>query len=310
MATTQAKADTIFQQTPLLQQFRDFYAKNYPDNLEEALEYFTIFGGMDIELDTDLPLIECIEKLILDHYGEYYNAIIDYTLDDRLNNSLLSAIARGDRRTHSAFKRAHISEHSGEEALNYLCRTGIIIRESSREKELTRDYPSQKLKKEIERHKISDKFAFSSPFLRFWFAFVVVLQRSIELGDYAQFKARFSQHRQGFNSLTFEQLSIELLKNISEEDPIVEIGSYWDRVVEIDIYAKTASGKFIAGECKYTNTKINHSEFTRLKEKCELADLKIDTFVLFSKRGFSNELLAHKEEDLKLYTLNAFTALL
>jgi len=101
-----------------------------------------------------------------------------------------------------------------------------------------------------------------------------------------------------------------LLRHISKDDPIVEVSSYWDRNIEIDILAKTASGKTIVGECKYTNTKINRSELSKLIEKCALGNIKADHYILFSKRGFSNELTSLKESTLSLYTLEDFTLLL
>jgi len=254
--------------------------------------------------------VELIEDLVLDNYGHLYNHILDLTLGESLYHAILTGIARGDRRTHSAFKRAHTSEKTGEEAIEYLCRTGIIERELSRENPLEKEYPNQKLKKEIEKHQISDKLAFTTPFMRFWFAFISPLYRSIQEGNYDEVISRFTDRQQSFSGLIFEQLSIELLKKEYKNDPIVEIGSYWDRLVEIDILAKTASGKVIVGECKYTNTKVNKSELSKLQEKCALAGFDPDEFVLFSKRGFSNELGTSKEKNIQLYRLDDFKVLL
>lgn len=246
----------------------------------------------------------------MDNYGHLHNHILDYTLGESLYHAILTGIARGDRRTHSAFKRAHISEKIGDQAIEYLCQTGIIAIEASRENPLEKEYPNQKLKKEIEKHQISDKLAFTTPFIRFWFAFVSPLYRGVEKGEYDEVKRRFREREQSFSSLVFEQLSIELLKQEFENDPIVEVGSYWDRLVEIDILAKTASGKVLVGECKYTNTKVNKSELSKLQEKCALAGFKADEYILFSKRGFSNELISSKEKDLRLYSLENFKRLL
>ena len=246
----------------------------------------------------------------MDNYGHLHNHILDYTLGESLYHAILTGIARGDRRTHSAFKRAHISENTGDQTIHYLCQTGIIEVEPSRENPLEKAYPNQKFKKEIERHQISDKLTFTTPFMRFWFAFVSPLYRYVQEGKYDEVKKRFKNHEQGFSSLVFEKLSIELLKKEFENDPIIEVGSYWDRQVEIDILAKTTSGKIVVGECKYTNTKVNKSELTKLKEKCALAGFEADTFVLFSKRGFSNELESLTEEEVQLYTLDEFRKLL
>ena len=93
------------------------------------------------------------------------------------------------------------------------------------------------------------------------------------------------------------------------EENVTEVGSYWDRYVEIDILAKTKSGKLIAGSCKYTNAKVKKTELTRLKEKCALAEFEPDMFVIFGKNGFSSELKALKGNDLKLYTLKSLKPL-
>ncbi len=265
---------------------------------------------MGWEIDTDIPLPTLIEELILENYGHLHNQITDLTLGESSYHAILTGIALGDRRTHSAFKRARVSEKTGNAAIDYLCRSGIIELEPSRELPPQKEHPHQKLKKEVERHRISDKLTFTTPFMRFWFSFVSPLYKGIREGKYDEVIRRFENHEQSFSSLVFEKLSIELLKKEFDDDPIVEAGSYWDRQVEIDILAKTASGKVIAAECKYTNTKINKSELARLKDKCALAGFEADLFVLFSKRGFSNELKSLQDETLRLYSLKEFKKLL
>ena len=294
----------------LLRQFRSFYIRNYPNSLEEAIEYFNVLGGLGWEIDSDQTLNELIVEHILENYGALHNQISMMTLDTPLYNHILTAIARGDRRTHSAYKRARISESVGDEAIAYLCQSGVLILEPSREHAPEKAYPAQKLKKEVEQHQISDKLHFTTPFLRFWFAFVVPLQRSIEKGEYDELLQRFEERRLGFSSLVFETLSIEVLKQACQHENIIEVSSYWDRQVEIDIFAKEASGKVTVGECKYTNTKINKTELSRLKEKCQLAGIVPDRTALFSKRGFSQELLSIQNEKLLLYSLEDFKILL
>ena len=294
----------------LLRQFRSFYIRNYPNSLEEAIEYFNVLGGLGWEIDSDQPLNKLIVEHILENYGALQNQVSMMTLDTPLYNHILTAIARGDRRTHSAYKRARISESVGDEAIAYLCKSGVLRLEPSRELAPEKAYPTQKLKKEVEHHQISDKLHFTTPFLRFWFAFVVPLRRSVEKGDYIELLKRFDERRLGFSSLVFEVLSIEVLKQAYRNDRIIEVGSYWDRQVEIDILAKEASGRIIVAECKYTNTKINKTELSRLKEKCQLAGILPDKTAFFSKRGFSQELLSIQDENLLLCSLDDFKILL
>lgn len=280
----------------LLQQFRSFYFQNNPKNLEEAIEYFAIFGGMGWSVDTSIPLIELIERKVLKNYTYIHSDITKVTNSDKITHSLLSGIASGDGRIHSALKRARISRDDGERAVDEMCDMGFLTSQSSLE-----TAPNDVT--------IDEKLNFSLPFMRFWFSFVSPYFKGIKEGNYEEVKENFSNRKSEFLNLTFLKLSSELLKKSFKEDSIVEVGSYWDRDVEIDILAKTKSGKIVAGSCKYSNAKANKNELNKLKEKCERAELTPDIFVLFSKSGFSNELKNEKGAELKLYALKNFRML-
>ena len=99
------------------------------------------------------------------------------------------------------------------------------------------------------------------------------------------------------------------IKKSFKDDPIKEIGSYWDRNTEIDILAKTASGKVIVGITKYSKSKAKKSELSKLKEQCELAELKPDIYVVISKSGFTNELKTLKGPELNLLALKNFKSI-
>jgi len=207
-----------------------------------------------------------------------------------LYHSILSAIAQGDAQTHTAYRRANVSQDVGDNAINSLCDLGII-----------------KIKKS-KQAAVSNKLYFNSPFLRFWFAFVSPLFKGIKEGDYKEIKEKFANNKSEFINLIFTQLSLELLK-VSYDETFVDLTSYWDSQIELDIYAKTKSKKLLIGVCKYTNAKVKKSELTKLQEKCKTAGINADVFVIVSKSGFSNELKALKGENLKLYTLKNFKKL-
>jgi len=171
-------------------------------------------------------------------------------------------------------------------------------------------HPKQRLKREVARHRISDKLRFNSPFLRFWFYFIAPFHNKIETGNFDPVIKLFNEQHYSFTGFIFEELSLEMLHRRYLDNPLVSAGSYWDRQVELDILAKTKSGKIIAGECKWTNTKINKSELTKLLEKCKTASITPDVIALFAKRGFSNELLRMKSDQLQLYSAEDFSDLL
>ncbi len=293
----------------LLKLFRSFYVQNYPSDMEQTIDAFALFGGLGRPLNLDNTLEALIEQEVLEHYGELYNIIGELTQYNDEHQRLLSAIARGDRRIHSAFKRARISEAKGGMAINELRRQGLLSMEYSREVPPQKLHPKQRLKREVLRHRISHKMRFTLPFLRFWFFFIAPFHQAIMRGDYESVLAHFEQHRYSFSSYVFEELSnIYLLWSSKEE--LLDLGSYWDRHVEIDILARTQGGKTVVGECKWTNHKINRKELHRLEEKCHKIGLEYDAMLFFSKRGFSNELTNTKSNALQLYTAENLADLL
>lgn len=285
----------------LIQQFQTFYKEHKPKNFEDAIEKFAIFGGVGWgEVDTSQPSYELIEKLILDDYRFIRNDVTELTSGAPLYHSVLSGIAMGDGRTHSSFKRAKVDKDVGDKAVEELVNRGIIKVEKAKNLFTSWD----------ENEKVDNKLFFTTPFMRFWFAFVSPLFKGVRDGDYKEVQERFKNRESEFVNLTFIELSHELLKQNFQEDKIVEIGTYWDRDIALDIYAKTASGKTVVGSCKYSNAKVKKSELSRLQELCKTANIEADIFVLISKRGFSSELKSLKSESLKLFTLKNFKTLL
>ncbi|OHD87607.1 MAG: ATPase, partial [Sulfuricurvum sp. RIFCSPLOWO2_12_43_5] len=245
----------------ILEQFRSFCFQNKPQELEQAIEYFSVFGGMSWSVDMTKSLEELIESKVLKNYTYIHGDITKITQSDKVSHSLLSAVAMGDGRVHSALKRARISRNEGENAIDTLCGKNIIKTEFPLESPPDSD------------EKVDEKLNFNTPFMRFWFAFVSPYFKTIKEGDFKEVKEQFNNRKSEFYELTFKKLSMELMKKSFKDDPIVEIGSYWDRNTQIDILAKTASGKIIAGICKYSNSKAKKSELTRLKEQCDAAEL-------------------------------------
>ncbi len=282
----------------LLEQFRSFCFQNKPQDLEQAIEYFSVFGGMSWGVDMTKSLEELIESKILKNYTYIHGDITKITQSDKVSHSLLSAVAVGDGRVHSALKRARISRNEGEVAIDTLCSKNIIKTE----------FPLESPPDSNE--KIDEKLNFSTPFMRFWFAFISPYFKSIKDGDFKEAKESFANRKSEFYELTFKKLSMEVMKKSFKDDAIVEIGSYWDRNTQIDILAKTKSGKIVAGICKYSSQKAKKSELTKLKEQCEAAELTPDISVIISKGGFSNELKALKGEDIKLFAFKNFKILI
>ena len=296
--------------TKLLEQFRSFYARNYPDDMETQIEYFAVFGGLDLEIDTTRPIIVLIKELILENYKTINKKIEDLTLADKECLRLLRALAVGDRKIFSAFNRAGLNNANGGSALNYLEQKGLIQIEFSREEPARSLNPKGRLKREISRYRISHKVLFTHPFLRFWFYFIAPHAKKIEQGEYETFLKDFEIRQNGYTSLVFEELSEILLNYNLRDSQILSSGSYWDVNVEIDILTITKDEKIYVAECKWTNHKVNKSEWHRVVEKCQKLQIEPTQIVIFSKRGFSKELTKDQGKKLALYCSKDFEALL
>jgi hypothetical protein len=279
-------------QPTLLEHFRSFCYQNTATDFETAVAYFAVFGGMGWDVDLSRPLEVLIEEKVLANYRYIHGDITRITKSNPVYHSLLSALALGDRREHSAFKRANLRREEGEDAIDFLVDEGLLRIETSIEKPVDGKDDN------------SDRVLFEQPFMRFWFSSISPYYKGIKEGDYTEVKERWSHLGHAFGNHIYSQLVMEIVKKSFKNDAnggyIDTVGAYWDRNVEIDILAKRKSGGMIAGLCKYAKSKANKSDLTKLKQLCERAELEIDTYVIFSKSKFSTELKREKGAKLKL----------
>lgn len=286
-----------------------FYHYGYLE-LEQAVELFSVFGGIEDKIELDL--LDDIETLIrfnfVDRCQEFKSLIRPSYLLEEPYRYFLIAIARGDGRLSNVFRKAKVGESLGLSIVQELVDMDIIELEESREAPL-KTYPNQKLEKSLRSYKIESKIRFKLPFYRFWFGFVEPYAKELSAQNSQRFFENFEQHFSRLNSLVFEQLSNDLL-SIYYKNQIVNDGSYWDKNSEFDILAKTKSGEVIVAECKYKNRRVCKSEFSKLKHKAETSNLNADTYALFSKNGFSNELMSLDDKNLLLFEMSDFRQLL
>ncbi|HIP29133.1 MAG TPA: ATPase [Sulfurovum sp.] len=290
------------QHPSLLAQFRSFCFQNNVTDFERAVEYFSVFGGMGWDVDMSVPLDKHIEKKVLNNYRYIHGDLTKITHSKPTYHAMLSAIATGDRREHSAFKKVNVGREEGEEVIDFLIKDGFLVFDKSVEKPVD------------EKDGISDKLLFVTPFMRFWFAVISPNYKSIREGDYKEVKERWSHMKSEFSSLIYTQLILEFIelsfKEEFEGDAIVTLGAYYDKNVSIDILTKRKSGALLAGTCKFGKQKANKSELGKLKEKCKEASLEVEHFVIFSKNKFSSELKNEKGKELRLLSLRNLSKLM
>ena len=141
--------------TNILTQFKEFYNQKPDENIEAVLERFAIFGGKGFDIEYYLPIDELIEYEILEKYKYLHEDVTELTDGRPLLHAILTGIALGDRRTHSAFKRARVSEKEGLEAIEELVELGLVKLEKTKQKSTSW----------IDSDRADDKLIFTSPFL-------------------------------------------------------------------------------------------------------------------------------------------------
>ncbi len=284
---------------------KDFYKEFSYLDIKELIEYFSVFDGYkDLKcLKIKESLLENIETNILYKFDVLKSDFIfcedkDFQKDIE---KFLYRLAIGSRKSYSVYKK-DISFYRGKNIYKILFKKNIIIKEVSRENDSFR--LNKRRKKGYRGYQIEDKIKFTKGFYRFWFMFIYPYYKELEVKKYQEVLKNIEKNLDYFISLNFEYLSNKLLRyKISD---IVEDGSYWDKYIEIDVLAKTSDGTLYIGESKWKNHKINGSILNKLKKKCAKSGFEVDYFVLFSKSGFSNELLKSKDKNLILYDLNSF----
>jgi len=281
------------------EQFSIFCKTNNITDMQIAIKYFTIFGGLDIQIDTTKPIIELIEKHILNNYNHFRSEINRLTGGYHVDSAILTGIALGDRKTTNAFKRAHVSFEEGMKCVESLCEKEIIEIDSSQNFLLGKRNDSKTPKKLI----------FTNPFVRFWFGFISPIYKGIKEGNYEEFKMKFEGRESDFSDFIFEELALSFVKNTFVEDKIKQHGQYWNEKIQIPIVAKTTSDKTIIGFCKYTDNKMKKSELNKFLEDCKKEDISADIIVIFTKNGYSTELKTLKSETLKLFNVKSLKAL-
>lgn len=289
-----------------------FYQYHSYLELEQAVEYFSILGGIgkNIELDYFDDIFSMVESNFVQNFSQFQTLVSPSYLLESPYREILIAVARGDGKLYSVLRKAKVSETLGEQIVHELVALNILKVETSREFPL-RMHPKHKLKKEQRSYRVQDKLRFVQPFMRFWFGFVTYYRKDLLLGKGDAFLENFKKHYESLRSLVYEQLCDALLvQHYAQLSPVVDSGSYWNIHSEFDILAVNKDKKIILGECKYKDRKVCKNELSKLKAKAEQSGIKVDVFALFSKTGFSNELLQTQDEDLLLFDLNDLEQLL
>jgi len=140
---------------------------------------------------------------------------------------MLTIIALGVEYEDDVFKKAGVGRDKGEDTVDYLELKSLL------------KFDTSIAEPRNERYKQSDKLLFEFPFMRFWFATIPPYYQSISTGDFSEFETKWNELKGNFSILLNNLLALELVKerftSKFESDPIISMGSYYDKKIEMKI---------------------------------------------------------------------------
>jgi AAA+ ATPase superfamily predicted ATPase len=266
--------------------------------------YFGITGGVAEYMsfiDPEKTVDENIIRLYFEGRGRLYeepgNLLHQELRDPRMYNEVLSAIAGGASKYNEIATKAALTTAGLNPYLKTLMELHIIKKELPPGK--------QGSKKPI--YRVDDGM------YRFWYRFVRNGQRFVEIGQGAVYYHDVVKSGiPAFMGEVFERIVMEYmtLQNAQGKlpDTLTEMGRWWGndkekhREVEID-FVGLATRHTVLGEAKWRNEKMNDGAYRALVEKGELLS-GIKAYYLFSKSGFSQNLIKMAEEDTALHLMD------
>ncbi|NYE57480.1 ATP-binding protein [Carboxydothermus ferrireducens] len=282
-------------------------------NWEEVLEIYAVTGGTPKYIEVfqeEKDIYQAIAKNILSKNSFLYEEPV-FLLEKELRDigsyfSIAKSIAAGNHKLGALATALGISQTGLTKYLKTLIELDILERITP----ITEDNP-EKSKKGL--------YFLKDNFLDFWFKFVYPYKSFLEINE-KEFVLR--KIRESFIenhlSFVFEKVCQELLRYLVKRGDLnteyTKIGKWWDRQTEIDVVGLNKdSGEIIFGECKYQNRKVGYEVYSNLIAKAQKVQWnkgkRNESFIIFSKEGFSSELIeaAKKNKNLYLFDFKNFS---
>lgn len=272
--------------------------------IAEVIKFHLVFDDFLLK-GSYYDVFEAIRAEILD---DYKNLMARFYFDEDSDEAIKMALiklARSDRKKFSVNKI--LPQSMANRVYAKLFSKDFLVLEKSQEKPRVKN-KRQILKKSERAYKIEDKIHFNSHFSRFWFRFIEPNLSLLKEGRSEEILELIKREFDEYASLGFELLSGELMAKKLGFNGIL-LSSFWSKNIELDMLF-SINGKIIVGEAKYKERKICKNVLNLVLHKCERLGIKPDIVALFSKSGFSNELLGLKDERLRLYEIKDYEELL
>ena len=271
---------------------------------EEYVKYYSVLGGtpqylllFDYAKNFKENIIENILNSSSYLYDEAINLIKQELREVTTYNKIIESIATGSSRLNE------ISTKIGEAT----DKTAKYIKVLTELRILEKEYPfNEKDSSKKTIYKLTDNY------FKFYYKFIYNNKTLIEQEKTEYMYEKIESNLNNYLGYIFEDICRQYIirLNIYDVLPFVaeKIGRWWgnnqikQRQEEIDIVAANEDSAIFC-ECKYTNDKVGMDVYNLLRERSELLNYKNKYYYIFSKSGFTDELLELKDERVKMISL-------
>ena len=280
------------------------YGWRYSD--EDMMTLYAITGGIPAYLkhvDSDKDIIENISSMFLDRsaylFNEVDNLLKEELKEPRIYSSILNAISNGKSSLNDIAQFVGIETNGASSYLAKLISLKLVSK--------TAPLGSS----DKERNNI---YLINDSFFMFYYRFVSPMKSFINADNPFPALLKIRDGLSRYMGLVWEQICIDWMHSWTamQNSPFIydEVGRWWGgsartkRQVEIDILAWNRNSAII-GECKWWNAKVDATVYADALRKAEEIRRDNRYIYLFSKSGFTDDLVAmgKSSDHLKLISL-------
>ena len=145
-------------------------------------------------------------------------------------------------------------------------------------------------------------------YLRFWFRYVFPYQSDIAMGNLDWLMGKIKDEFSDYLAPVFEEICLQLVPALCPGQ-YSRFGRWWNNHNEIDVVGLNPDAqRVLTGECKWSVKPVGTDVLKKLEEKSYEVDfgfqVKEINFILFSKSGFTKELIDSKPANCLLCAFN------
>lgn len=274
-------------------------------SLEDKAVVYGVTGGVPLYLEQfnpELDLRENLLNVIFDSnamlFEEPTNLLKQELREPAAYNMVITAIAQGKSKLSEIASTCNMTTGMCTSYINNLISLGIIKKETP----LTEPKTHRPI------------YMFDDMFFRFWYTFVLPNISAIASGRIAQVLDRVVIDKlPNYMGLVFERICKDyiLYYDNAASFPVKAVGQWWGgnprtkKQAQLDVVANSLlDNSCIVGSCKYRNTSVGVEELELIKDYANaMGGFDKYYYCIFSKGGYTEELKAMQEGDLRLLTL-------